>query len=53
MELDIISIISQVGFPIAVATFSLLELNKNIKTNTLVMTRIAEKLNITTEETEK
>lgn len=46
MELDIIQLISQVGFPISVATYALVTLNKEIKKNTEVMIRISEKLDI-------
>ena len=34
MEFDIIQVISQVGFPIAVATYSLTRLNNTIQENT-------------------
>lgn len=43
---DIVQVISQVGFPIAVATYSLVVLNETIKRNTDVMTKIAVKLGI-------
>jgi hypothetical protein len=48
MNFDIVQVISQVGFPIAVATYSLVVLNKTVQKNTDVMTRIAAKLNIDT-----
>ena len=41
-----VQIIAQVGFPIAVATYSLVVLNKTIQRNTEVMTKIAAKLDI-------
>lgn len=47
--MDLVSVISQVGFPIAVATYSLVVLNKTIQKNTEVMTKIATKLDIETE----
>lgn len=46
MELDILQAISQVGFPIAVATYSLVVLNKTVRENTEVMIRISEKLDL-------
>jgi hypothetical protein len=57
MTIDqLITFISQVGFPIAVATYSLVVLNKTVQRNTDVMNKIAVKLDIettTTEETTK
>ena len=44
--MDLATMISQVGFPIAVATYSLVVLNKTIQKNTEVMTKIATKLGI-------
>lgn len=44
LEMDIVSVISQVGFPIAVAVYSLVVLNKTVQRNTEVMTKIATKL---------
>jgi hypothetical protein len=46
--LDIVQLISQVGFPIAVATYSLVVLNKTVQKNTEIMTKIAAKLDIDT-----
>ena len=46
VEMDIFSVISQVGFPIAVAVYSLVVLNKTVQRNTEVMTKIATKLGI-------
>jgi len=46
VELDLVAVISQVGFPIAVATYALVTLNKTVKENTTVMIKIAAKLNI-------
>jgi hypothetical protein len=47
-----IQFISQVGFPIAVASYSLVVLNKTVQKNTEVMTRIAVKLDIETDSKE-
>ena len=44
--MDLVALISQVGFPIAVASYSLLVLNKTVQRNTEVMTKIAAKLDI-------
>lgn len=44
--MDLVQVISQVGFPIAVATYSLVVLNKTIQRNTDVMNKIATKLDI-------
>ncbi|MCT4564167.1 MAG: YvrJ family protein [Maledivibacter sp.] len=46
MDMDLVQLIGQVGFPIAVATFSLLRLEKTMKENTRVMIRICERLEI-------
>ena len=50
MEIDmltsVLAAISQVGFPIAVATYSLVVLNKTIQKNTEIMNRIAARLDI-------
>jgi hypothetical protein len=51
MEVEMVNFISQVGFPIAVATYSLVVLNKTVQRNTEVMTKIATKLDIETEAT--
>jgi hypothetical protein len=48
MEFDMIQVISQVGFPIAVATYSLIVLNKTVQKNTEIMTKIAAKLDVET-----
>ena len=50
--MDLIAVISQVGFPIAVATYCLVVLNKTIQQNTDVMNRICTKLDldVTTKE---
>jgi hypothetical protein len=50
MEFDVINVISQVGFPIAVATYSLVVLNKTVQKNTEVMTKIATKMGIETDD---
>lgn len=46
MDEALIQIIGQVGFPIAVATYTLVILNKTVQDNTKVMTKIAAKLDI-------
>jgi len=46
MEMDILSAVSQVGFPIAVAVYALVKLNATIATNTKVLTVIATKLGL-------
>jgi len=48
--MEIINAISQVGFPIAVAAYSLVVLNKTVQENTKVMQRIANKLDIVLDE---
>ena len=52
IEMDIISTISQVGFPIAVAVYTLVTLNNTIKRNTEVMQKIATKLDINCDDVE-
>lgn len=47
-EMDVLQAISQVGFPIAVATFSLVKLDKTIQKNTEIMTKIATLLKVDT-----
>lgn len=46
MEIDVLNAISTVGFPIAVATYSLVVLNKTVQENTKVMIQISEKLDL-------
>ena len=46
MEFDVVNVISQVGFPIAVAIYSLVVLNKTIQQNTEIMIKIATKLDL-------
>lgn len=46
---EVVQVVSQVGFPIAVACYSLIVLNKTIQKNTEIMTRIDAKLDIVTE----
>ena len=41
---DIVNVISTVGFPIAVASYVLLVLNKTMQENTLVLTKLIEKI---------
>lgn len=53
MEFDIVSVISQVGFPIAVACYSLIVLNKTVQQNTEIMIKIATKLDLEKECEEK
>lgn len=43
---EIVQIISTVGFPIAVATYTLVVLNQTIQRNTEVMTKICAKINL-------
>jgi hypothetical protein len=47
--MDIIAIVSQVGFPIAVAVYALVKLNATIENNTKVLTVIATKLGLNDE----
>jgi hypothetical protein len=44
MEMDIVALISQVGFPIAVATYTLVRLNSTIGENTKMLNAIYQKL---------
>lgn len=44
--MDLVQLISQVGFPIAVATFALIKLDKTMNANTRVMIKIAERLDV-------
>ena len=41
---EIAKIISSVGFPIAIATYVIVVLNKTLNENTLVLTKLVEKL---------
>ena len=41
---EIIQAISQVGFPIVVAMYSLIRLEKTVRENTAIMTKIYERL---------
>ena len=43
---ETIQIISTVGFPIAVATYTLVVLNQTVQRNTEVMTKICAKINL-------
>ena len=47
-NVDIVAVVSQVGFPIAVAVYALVKLNTTIEANTKVLTVIATKLDINT-----
>lgn len=42
---EIITVISQVGFPIAVATYTLIVLNKTIKENTKILIEMKTLIN--------
>lgn len=46
MEMDIVQVVSQVGFPIAVACYSLVVLNKTMKRVTELLIKISEQLDI-------
>ena len=41
---EIAKLISSVGFPIAIATYVIVVLNKTLNENTLVLTKLVEKL---------
>lgn len=45
METEIISLISNVGFPIAIATYFIFRTEKVIDSNTQALTRVSEVLN--------
>ncbi|NEW09428.1 YvrJ family protein [Paenibacillus sp. SYP-B3998] len=49
MDVQILSLISQYGFPMVVAMFSLMRLEKTIQTNTKVMQAIAVKMGVSVE----
>jgi hypothetical protein len=49
LPVDIVAIVSQVGFPIAVAAYALIKLNSTIEKNTAMLTVIATKLGINDE----
>lgn len=51
--MDLVAVISQVGFPIAVATYSLVVLNKTIQKNTEVINRLCTKLGVDITEDKK
>ena len=42
--MDLVQIVSQVGFPIAVATYCLVVLNKTVQQNSDIITKLGEKL---------
>lgn len=44
--MDLAQLISQVGFPIAIATYSIVVLNKTVQNNTKMLNIIATKLGI-------
>lgn len=48
--MDLTQLISQVGFPIAVASYVLVILNKTVAKNTIVMQAIAIKLGVVQDE---
>ena len=41
---EIINLISSVGFPIAIATYVIIVLNKTLNENTLILTKLVEKM---------
>ncbi len=41
---DLVTVISQVGFPIVVAMYSLIRLEKTVKENTNVIQKVLDKL---------
>ena len=41
---EIAKLISSVGFPIAIATYTIVVLNKTLTENTLVLTKLIEKI---------
>ena len=41
---EIVNVISSVGFPIAIATYVIIVLNKTLNENNLVLTKLVEKL---------
>ena len=41
---EIAKLISSVGFPIAIATYVIVVLNKTLNENTLILTKLVEKL---------
>jgi hypothetical protein len=49
MDTQILSLISQYGFPMVVAMFSLIRLEKTIQANTKVMQAIAVKIGVPVE----
>lgn len=50
MDFDLVTIVSQVGYPIAVSIYTLVVLNKNLQENTKVMNQIAERLRLENKE---
>ena len=43
---DVMSIISNVGFPIAIASYVIVVLNKTIKENNDILAKIVEKIDV-------
>ena len=41
---EIVNLISSVGFPIAIATYVIIVLNKTLNENTLILTKLVEKM---------
>lgn len=47
---EIINIISNVGFPIAIATYVIIVLNKTLEENNKILTKLVEKIEILEEK---
>ena len=41
---EIVNVISSVGFPIAIASYVIIVLNKTLNENTLILTKLVEKM---------
>lgn len=41
---ELVNLISSVGFPIAIATYVIIVLNKTLNENTLILTKLVEKM---------
>ena len=41
---EIANIISTIGFPIAIATYTIVVLNKTLQENTMILTKLVEKM---------
>ena len=53
MDLNFVEVIAQVGFPIAVASYTLIVLNNTIKQNTSLLEKIALKLDLELTQNDK